>query len=120
MSEQNNIDENKDEMDELTQVSMNILLHAGNARDNLVKSLKSIESENFEVAKDYLKKAKEEVTTSHEYQTKTLQKEASGEQIRYSTLFAHAQDTMMIAQSEILIAENLVKIFEKIMKKTWR
>ncbi|GAA0343543.1 MULTISPECIES: PTS lactose/cellobiose transporter subunit IIA [Oceanobacillus] len=106
-----------EEIDELTQVSMNILMHAGNARDNLVKAFESIHNENFEEAKDSLKKAREEITTSHGIQTNTLQKEASGEQIRYSTLFAHAQDTMMTAQSEILIAENLLKIFEKIMKK---
>lgn len=111
------MDENYEELDELTQVSMNMLMHAGNARDHLVKSLNGIQDENFEEAKEYLKKAREEVTISHRFQTKTIQKEAAGEEIRYSTLFAHAQDTMMTAQSEILIAENMVKIFEKIMKK---
>ncbi|GIO27403.1 PTS lactose/cellobiose transporter subunit IIA [Ornithinibacillus bavariensis] len=109
--------DHNEEIDELTQVSMNVLIHAGNARDYLVKSLKSIHDENFEEANDYLKKAREEVTISHSFQTSTIQKEAMGEQIRYSILFAHAQDTMMTAQSEILIAENLIAIFEKLMKK---
>lgn len=45
-----------EEIDELTQVSMNILMHAGNARDNLVKAFESIHNENFEEAKDSLKK----------------------------------------------------------------
>lgn len=40
-----------EEIDELTQVSMNILMHAGNARDNLVKAFESIHNENFEEAR---------------------------------------------------------------------
>ena len=55
--------------------------------------------------------------------TDTLQMEASGNQIRYSTLFCHAQDTLMIAQSEILIGEHMVRLFQnlaenKIQKNT--
>ena len=50
-------------------------------------------------------------------QTDTLQLEASGEQIRYSTLFCHAQDTLMTAQSEILIGEHLVRLFENFSQK---
>ena len=54
---------------------------------------------------------------AHGLQTDTLQLEASGEQIRYSTLFCHAQDTLMTAQSEILIGEHLVRLFEAFSQK---
>lgn len=106
-----------EDLDELTQVSMNILIHSGNARDHLVKALMSIESENFSEAELCIKQAREDIVTAHGMQTSTLQKEASGEQIRYSTLFAHAQDTMMTAQSEILIGEHLIKIVKNITLK---
>nr|WP_308220629.1 PTS lactose/cellobiose transporter subunit IIA [Lactococcus carnosus] len=46
--------------------------------------------------------------------TDTLQMEASGNQIRYSTLFCHAQDTLMTAQSEILIGEHMVRLFQNL------
>ncbi|QQP69522.1 PTS lactose/cellobiose transporter subunit IIA [Carnobacterium sp. CS13] len=109
--------ETNEELDELTQVSMNILIHSGNARDNLVKALTSIETSNFQEADKYIKQARQDIVTAHGMQTSTLQKEASGEQIRYSTLFSHAQDTMMTAQSEILIGEHLIKIFKTIISK---
>lgn len=113
MGEQKYIEEN----DQLNQLSMNILVHAGNAREFLVQSLESLEAEEFEKAKIAAKKARSQVVIAHGLQTETLQLEASGEQIRYSTLFCHAQDTLMTAQSEILIGEHLINLFQKISQK---
>ena len=42
--------------------------------------------------------------------------EASGNQIRYSTLFCHAQDTLMTAQSEILIGEHMIRLFKGLLQ----
>ncbi|EFI84024.1 Oligo-beta-mannoside-specific phosphotransferase enzyme IIA component [Listeria grayi] len=106
-----------EENDRLNQLSMNILVHAGNARDCLVQSLESLEESKFEKAKEEIKEARKEVVVAHGLQTDTLQLEASGQQIRYSTLFCHAQDTLMTAQSEILIGEHLIKLFTKLDAK---
>ena len=106
-----------EENDQLNQLSMNILVHAGNAREHLVQALESLETMDFEKAKREVTEARREVVVAHGLQTDTLQLEASGEQIRYSTLFCHAQDTLMTAQSEILIGEHLVKLFEAFSKK---
>ena len=65
MEETKHLEEN----DQLNQLSMNILVHAGNARDHLVHSLESLE------------------------------------------------DTLMTAQSEILIGEHLVRLFEAFSQK---
>ncbi|EIA20628.1 PTS system transporter subunit IIA [Listeria fleischmannii 1991] len=105
------------ENDELNTLSMNILVHAGNAREFFVRALSELEKKKFDEAKEKIQKAKEEVVIAHGLQTETLQKEASGEQVRYSTLFCHAQDTLMTAQSEILIGEHLVKLFESLTEK---
>lgn len=106
-----------EETDSLNELSMNILIHAGNARELLVKSLNILEKLDFDEAERLVKEARKEVVIAHGLQTETLQKEASGEQIRYSTLFCHAQDTLMTAQSEILIGEHMVRLFKKITKK---
>lgn len=100
------------EDDSLTELSMNILIHAGNARDNLVKGLEQIEGRNFDEAAVLLKDARQEIVVAHGLQTDTLQLEAEGKQIRYSPLFCHAQDTLMTAQSELLIADHLNKILQ--------
>ena len=106
-----------EETDSLNDLSMNILIHAGNARELLVKGLNALEEMDFDVAEDLVKAARKEVVVAHGLQTETLQMEASGEQIRYSTLFCHAQDTLMTAQSEILIGEHMVRLFRKFAAK---
>ncbi|WP_427813668.1 PTS lactose/cellobiose transporter subunit IIA [Enterococcus sp. 22-H-5-01] len=106
-----------EENDQLNQLSMNILVHAGNARDYLVHSLESLEFKDFSKAKKEVQAARKEIVIAHGLQTNTLQLEASGEQIRYSTLFCHAQDTLMTAQSEILIGEHLIRLFEAFSHK---
>ncbi|EPC57825.1 phosphotransferase system enzyme IIA [Lacticaseibacillus paracasei subsp. paracasei Lpp123] len=98
------------EEDSLTKLSMNILIHAGNARDSLVKGLEELETQDYTKAQALLKEAHSEIVTAHGLQTDTLQLEAEGKQIRYSPLFCHAQDTLMTAQSELLIADHLTKI----------
>lgn len=102
-----------EENDQLNELSMNILVHAGNARENLVQSLALLETADFDGAQTKATQAHQEIVIAHGLQTETLQLEAEGEQIRYSTLFCHAQDTLMTAQSEILIGEHLIKLFKK-------
>lgn len=98
--------------EELIQLSMQILLHAGDGRKRFVTAMGALAERDFETARTNIKAAHDEINLAHTLQTETLQKEASGEQIRYSTLFAHAQDTFMTAKSEILIGEQLIRIME--------
>lgn len=105
-----------EETDSLNELSMNILIHAGNARELLVKGLNALEEMAFDEAEELIQSAHKEVVIAHGLQTDTLQMEASGEQIRYSTLFCHAQDTLMTAQSETLIGEHMVRLFRNFSK----
>ncbi|BDZ32193.1 PTS lactose/cellobiose transporter subunit IIA [Lactiplantibacillus sp. WILCCON 0030] len=100
--------------DDLDMLSMNILVHAGNTRDAVVKALEAIEQQKYSLADELLATAHQEIVIAHGLQTDTLQEEANGNQIRYSTLFCHAQDTLMTAQSELLIADHLEKIVANI------
>lgn len=101
------------EADRLDTLAMDIIVHAGDARNYMIKSLEALSVDwDFEKAEEALKKATAEIVIAHGMQTSTLQLEAAGETIRYSTLFNHAQDTLMTAQSEILMAKNMVNLFK--------
>ncbi|MDO1605869.1 PTS lactose/cellobiose transporter subunit IIA [Lactobacillus sp. YT155] len=102
--------------DTLNEISMQVILHAGNARDIAMHTLSNLEKKepDFNEIDLSLKKAHEEITSAHKKQTDMLQKEANGEEIPYSVLFVHAQDTLMTIQSEILLIERLVPIFKSI------
>lgn len=94
----------------LHEVAMQIILGAGNARADIQTALKHVETFEFELADEALIQAKKHMSQAHSVQTETIQKEARGEEIVFSTLFTHAQDHLMTVMSEWNIARNLLRI----------
>ena len=80
---------------ENAQAAMQIILHAGDARLKTAEALKSLKTFDIERAKQQLLDANEDIVAAHQSQTASLQAESNGEEIEYSILFTHAQDTCM-------------------------
>ena len=108
-----------DEQKELVQVAMQIILHAGDARNHATEALKAAKQFDFDLAEEKMKLANECITLAHKAQTETIQEtiqnEMSGEKYEYSMLFAHAQDTLMTIMSEINMSTEMIDIL-KIIK----
>lgn len=112
-------------MDEtVVQASMQIILHAGDARVACKQALDAIAAGDFDEAKAKLKESQKKITEAHKVQTDAIQDEmrrATGELegggSEYSLLFTHAQDTLMTIYSEINIAKQLLKIFTAYEKR---
>jgi len=100
--------------EETVKTSMEIILHAGDARTLVHKALKAISENDLELAAAELASAKEEIVKAHKVHTAMIQTEASGKEIEYSLLFTHAQDTLMTINSELTLAKELLKIFESV------
>lgn len=105
------------ELEALYLLSMQMILHAGDARNDVMEALKCCEEEEYDRAEKILEKANKDIVASHKLQTETVQKEAQGEEAIFSLLFAHAQDTLMTVKSEYEIAKRLVRIFRRIDEK---
>ncbi len=104
--------------EEIVTSAMQIILHAGDARNACTQALSAIEENNFDLAEEKMKIATAEITKAHQVQTDAIQAEAAGEkESQYSLLFAHAQDTLMTIYSEINIAKNMIKIFRSYEKR---
>ena len=101
-----------DEQNELVQVAMQIILHAGDARNHATEALKAAKQFDFDLAQEEMKQANECITLAHKA---TVQNEMSGEKYEYSMLFAHAQDTLMTIMSEINMSTEMIDIL-KIIK----
>jgi len=93
--------------------AMAIIMSAGDARVYCKEALDAIADSDFELAKEKMKGAHEKITEAHRVQTDAIQGETRGEKSEYSLLFAHAQDTLMTVYSEINIAKQMIKVFEK-------
>lgn len=104
--------ENVEIEQEVVQASMQIILYAGDAREENLEAIQAIVKGNFSKAFDHLKIAEDKITIAHKAQTDRIQGETRGEKGEYSLLFAHAQDTLMTINSEILLTKNLIKVFQ--------
>lgn len=101
-----------DEMNPLVPVAMQIIIHAGDARTKANQALDALSERNFEVARERMAEARQEIVLAHQAQTEVIQSEASGEKVDGGVLFAHAQDTLMTVMSEVNLSERLIQLFE--------
>lgn len=102
--------------EELIQSSMTMILHSGDARTAIMKAYDLLEDDKIQEADDLLEEAKELLNKAHQMQTSIVQFEASGEEIPYSPLFSHAQDTMMTVQTEYTLSKRIFGLYKKILK----
>ena len=92
--------------------AMQVILHAGNARNIIRKIGKDLSNNNIENIDHELEDAKKELLEAHRIQTDILQKEAQQENINLSVLFIHAQDTLMTTESECFFIETLYDLIK--------
>lgn len=101
----------------LVSVAMQIILHAGDARNSAMEALNAVKKEDFKLAKEKIAEAKKSIVLAHNSQTEVIRNEVSGIKYEPCLLFTHAQDTLMTINSEIILAENIVDLFETYDKK---
>lgn len=99
------------EKERIISASMEIIIHAGDARLHVSEALNAIAENNYNQATAKLKEAQGKMTMAHRIQTDMIQGEARGESVGYSLLFTHAQDTLMTINSELNLAKQLYKVF---------
>ncbi|MDF9824535.1 PTS system cellobiose-specific IIA component [Breznakia sp. PF5-3] len=94
------------------ELSMEIILHAGDAKRLIYEALDKAAQTDFTAANILLNSAHEKIKEAHACQTKTIQKEANGAEFKYSVLFSHAQDTMMTIFSEYNMTLKMITILK--------
>ncbi len=98
------------------EIATKVILFAGNARDLVAKALNAAYDDDFVAAKNFIAKAEEEVRSAHRIQTEIIQSEARGESVNLSLLLTHAQDTLMVSLSEINMAKQMLRMYQKYSK----
>ena len=105
------------EENQLTEVAMNVILAAGDARDCCTKALQKARKGDFAQAETLMEQAHENIVHAHNAQTEVIQGEARGEKTELCLLFVHAQDTMMTIMSELNMAGEMIEMYKLIYNK---
>lgn len=96
---------------DINQVAMTVILNAGNARENIDAALAMMANFNFAEASEQLQIAESQLLKAHNAQTNVIQRQADGENMEYSLLFVHTQDTMMTINTELRMSRKMQPIF---------
>jgi PTS system cellobiose-specific IIA component len=99
--------------------AMDIIMNSGDARNFAAQAMNEIADNNFDKAREFIKKAEKVQTKAHVTQTEMIQGDIRGgdEAMEYSVLFAHAQDTLMTIQVEINITKSMINLAENVDKR---
>lgn len=104
---------NEEKLEYINKASMEIILHAGDARNLIFEAIDLLADKEYEKVEDKLKKAYEEIKIAHRTQTKIVQEELTDMTIPHTFLFAHAQDTIMTVYTEYNLISKLITVFKK-------
>lgn len=106
-------EENRD----INVIAMEVIINAGDGRDKIDEALAAVAAGDLEQANALLKEAESLIVKAHNAQTEVIQSQVSGENMEYSLLFIHAQDTLMTINTELRMTQKLLPIVKMLMNK---
>ncbi len=98
-------------------IATRVIAHAGNARNTIIKALNAAYAEDISTAKSIINEAEDELRAAHHIQTEIIQAEARGEIVEISLLLNHAQDTLMAAMTELNLAKQMLRMYQKFSER---
>jgi len=98
-------------MENITEISFQIILYAGNGKSNAMEAIQEAKAGNFDKADQLIEEAGEELGKAHYYQTQLLQKEASGEENTVTVMLIHSQDHLMTSMTVRDLAVEIIEIY---------
>ncbi len=100
------------DISEIQASAMQIIIKAGDGRRDTYRAISALESGDLPEIAVQIESASESIKQAHIIHTRMIQAEAGGEELEYSMLFSHAQDTLMTAYSEFRLMKRLLPVLE--------
>ena len=97
-------------MKDINSIAMEVIMDAGDGRVKIDEALAALALGDLSGAGTLLKDAENLLVKAHNAQTEVIQNQVSGEDMEYSLLFVHAQDTLMTITTELRMTQNLIPI----------
>ncbi|OUP07571.1 hypothetical protein B5F33_08530 [Collinsella sp. An2] len=98
-------------------VAMEVILNAGDGRACIDQALESMAQLDFDAVEAHLAEAETKIQKAHNAQTDTIQRQAAGEDVEYSLLFTHAQDTLMTISAELHMTQKMLPVVRALAGK---
>ena len=102
--------------EESINVAMGLITGAGDSRSYCMEAIDLARDSKFAEAREALDKAIKGMIETHEVQTDLIREEMTGEGHPVSLLMVHAQDHLNLALIMRDIAEEMIRIYERLDK----
>ena len=104
-------------MKDINAVAIEVVMNAGDGRMKIDEALAAMAAMELDKAESLLKEAEELIVKAHNAQTEVIQSQVAGENMQYSLLFIHAQDTIMTVNTELRMTKKLLPIVKTLMER---
>jgi cellobiose PTS system EIIA component len=104
------------EIPNMEEVSLQLILHGGNAKSEINQALKAVRAGLFNEADENLAKADEELQLGHDALTRILKLEEAGGQITPNLFYIQAQSYLASAFTEKNLIEEIVLLHKKLSR----
>lgn len=106
-----------EEKRDINVIAMEVIMNAGDGRDKIDEALAAVAAGKLDDAEALLTEAEGLIVKAHNAQTEVIQSQVSGENMEYSLLFIHAQDTLMTINTELRMTQKLLPIVKMVLNK---
>lgn len=104
-------------MKDINSVAIEVVMNAGDGRMKIDEALAAMAEADLDRAEALLDEAQELIVKAHNAQTEVIQSQVGGENMEYSLLFIHAQDTIMTINTELRMTKKLLPIVKMLLMK---
>lgn len=104
-------------MKDINRVAIEVVMNAGDGRMKIDEAMTAMAAGDLDQAEALLKEAEDLVVKAHNAQTEIIQSQVAGENMEYSLLFIHAQDTIMTINTELRMTKKLLPIIRMLLEK---
>jgi PTS system cellobiose-specific IIA component len=100
------------------ETSMNLIVHAGNAKSCAMEAIALAKQGRFEDAADKIRKGREDLALAHEQQSLILEDSLDKEDAAIPMLMIHAQDHLMSAITLLDLSQEFCDMYGLLLKKS--
>lgn len=104
-------------MEGLELISFEIISYVGNARSLYIEAIQKAKKGEFEEARNLIKEGEESFVKGHHAHAQLITQEANQESVKVNLLLVHAEDQLMSAEAFKIIAEEMIDVYQSIIKK---
>lgn len=105
-------------LEELSQVAFQIISFAGEAKSEAMLGIYAArDAADFAKAQNHIKQANDLINQATKTHFELIQEEAQGNQIWIPLILMHAEDQLLSTQSVILLAEEIIRLHQKIKEQ---